>query len=66
VRQDNSRSLPGYRLVDLSAARRLNLKNDYYLYLAGAVNNLFDKRIQVIEDYPAAGREFRLTLGVSR
>lgn len=66
VRQDNSRSLPGYRLVDLSAARRLNLKNDYYLYLACAVNNLFDKRIQVIEDYPAAGREFRLTLGVSR
>jgi vitamin B12 transporter len=66
VRQDNSVSLPGYRLVGLFGQHRFSLAEGYQIYLAGAVNNLFDKNIQVIEGYPAPGREFRLTVGVGR
>jgi vitamin B12 transporter len=66
VRQDNSSSLPGYRLADLFGKYRFNLAAGYQVYLAAAVNNLFDESIQVMEGYPTPGREFRLTLGVGR
>ncbi len=66
VRQDNAQSLPGYRLVDLFGKYRFSLAAGYQVYLAGAVNNLLDKQIQVIEGYPTPGREFRLTVGVGR
>ncbi len=66
VRQNNSLFLRGYRLVDLFGKYRFSLAEGYNVYLAGAVNNLFDKSIQVIEGYPAPGRELRVTLGVGR
>lgn len=66
VRQDNSFSLPGYRLLDLFGSYRFDFTGGYQIYLAGAIRNLADKRIQVIEGYPIPGREFRLTLGVGR
>jgi outer membrane cobalamin receptor len=66
VRQDNSLSLPGYSLVELFGKYRFSFAGGYQVYLASAVSNLFDKNIQVIEGYPAPGREFRLTLGVGR
>ena len=66
ARQDNSFSLPGYRLTDLFGSREFSLGQGFRARIAGAVNNVFDKRIQVIEGYPTPGREYRMTLGVGR
>ncbi len=66
VRQDNSLSLPGYRLTSLFGNYDLAVAGGYRVRLAGAINNLFDKRIQIIEGYPTPGREYRVTMGVGR
>ncbi len=66
VRQDNSLSLPGYRLTSVFGNYDFALTSGYRARMALAVNNLFDKRIQIIEGYPTPGREWRVTLGVGR
>lgn len=66
VRQDNSLALPGYRLTSVFGNYDFALAGGFRARLAIAVNNLFDKRIQIIEGYPTPGREFRVTLGVNR
>lgn len=66
VRQDNSLALPGYRLTSVFGNYDIALAGGFRARLAVAVNNLFDKRIQIIEGYPTPGREFRVTMGVNR
>lgn len=66
VRQDNAWSLPGYRLTGLFGNYDFALAGGYRVRIAGAINNLFDKEIQIMEGYPTPGREYRLTMGVGR
>ncbi len=66
ARQDNSLALPGYRLTSLFCNYDFALAGGYRARVAAALNNLFDKRIQIIEGYPTPGREFRVTVGVGR
>lgn len=66
VRQDNSLALPGYRLTSVFGNYDFALAGGYRARVALAVNNLFDRRIQIIEGYPTPGRELRVTLGVAR
>ncbi|MCI0693757.1 TonB-dependent receptor [candidate division KSB1 bacterium] len=58
-------SLPAYRLVHLAASREIAVSG-LRLQVAGAIHNVFDKRIQIFRDYPIPGREWRLTMRVGR
>jgi outer membrane cobalamin receptor len=66
ARQDNSLALPGYRLTSVFGNCDFALAEGYRARIAAALNNLFNRRIQIIEGYPTPGREFRLTAGVGR
>jgi outer membrane cobalamin receptor len=58
-------SLRAYRLVNFAASREI-VVSELRLQIAGAIHNLFDKRIQIFRDYPIPGREWRLTMRVGR
>jgi iron complex outermembrane receptor protein len=62
---DAKMSLPAYRLAHLSASREIAAAG-LRLQVAGAIRNLFNKRIQIIRDYPIPGREWRISVRMGR
>ena len=56
-----TRSLPGFTTLDLAAAWRLPL-GPVPLQLEGRVENLLDRRYELVELYPEPGRRFSFTL----
>ncbi|MFQ6113833.1 MAG: TonB-dependent receptor domain-containing protein [bacterium] len=61
--EDNTRSLQAYRITDLAASCKQPLLGGT-LKIQLEVRNVFDKQIQIIEDYPTSGREYRTTVGI--
>lgn len=60
--EDNTQSVDGFVMCDLSLAKWLMHKR---LYLKGEVLNLFDRRVTNSPDYLAPGRMFNLKLALS-
>lgn len=58
-------SLSEYDLVNFAVSREIVVVG-LRLQVAGAIHNVFDKRIQIFRDYPIPGREWRLTMRVGR
>ncbi len=58
-------SLSEYDLVNFAVSREIVMAG-LRLQVAGAIHNLFNKRIQIFRDYPIPGREWRLTMRVGR
>jgi vitamin B12 transporter len=61
--EDNTAFLPGYSVCDLTVRTKLAF-GSLGFSVKGEVNNLFDKKYQVIPGYPMPGRSFRMTFGV--
>ena len=59
---DNTESLDGYRILDVGATWRQPV-GGRELRIRTEVRNLLDKQVQVIEGFPAPGRELRTTMG---
>lgn len=60
--EDNSSSLKSYSKIDVWVARK-QLIGQVHLRASLGVKNIFDKQVQVIENYPTPGREYRVALG---
>ncbi len=62
TKQDNTASLPGYRLVDANVRISIPFSSStVFAKIEG--NNLFDRRYEIFEYYPMPGRSFRVTVG---
>jgi len=64
IKDDNSESLSGYRLVNGNVGSSFSI-NDITLNAKLEVLNLLDKNIYILNGYPIPGREFRFSLGLT-
>ena len=56
-----TRTLPGFLLFDVALAHALPF-GSVPLEIEGRIDNLFDRRYELVELYPEPGRRFSLTL----
>ena len=63
TKDDNSESLPGYRLVNGNISSSFPI-NNMTLDAKLEVINLLDKNIYILDGYPIPGREFRFSVGL--
>ena len=60
--RDNSGYLPAYFITDLGFNFQLPWPHTRGFELGASLNNVLDQQYQVIQYYPAAGRQFRINL----
>ena len=63
--EDNTKSLPAYSTLDLTAEVTAKLWG-LRIPLRAGVYNLLDRRFEVISGYPVPGRQFRFTFGLEQ
>lgn len=56
--------MPAYTLVDIAGGREISLGSTR-LRLTAAVNNLLDRRYEVVRCYPMPGRNYKISLSIT-
>ena len=63
IREENTKFLPSYKIMDLKFGYTSKLKKLGYQISLG-VNNLANQKYELIERYPMPGREYQASLGL--